>query len=64
MNCPKCGSRSHITKTFDKRDKVIRNRRCNDKECKFKFTTTELISYGWEYRSIVKKVKELVRDVK
>jgi len=64
VECPSCGSRTYVSQTFDKRDKIFRVRKCSNKKCKRTFKTTEMESYGWQYKNIVKKIKELVRDVK
>jgi len=64
MICPRCGSKTYIVKTFIKNDRVFRNRKCNNKNCNYKVKTTEIESSGWRYKDIVKKIKELVREVK
>ena len=61
--CPKCKeSKTYVTKTFFKNNKTIRYRKC--KKCKHSFQTTEMESFGWEYRNLCLKAKELFREVK
>jgi ribosomal protein L37E len=62
MMCNKCGKKSYVTKTFFKKDFTIRYRQCS--KCGNKFKTKEQISYGWDDRAVLRKVKELVKDVK
>lgn len=61
--CPKCRHRSRVLKTFEKIHSVIRYRKCDNKRCNFKFKTTEMVTQGWDYRTIIKKIKEVVEDV-
>ena len=62
MLCPKCESKTSVTKTFFKNEKTIRYRKC--RKCGYSFQSTEMKSEGWEYMNIVKKIKELLREVK
>ena len=64
MQCPRCKSKTYVKQTFDKRNKVIRYRKCTNKQCKFSFNTIEMEGYGWAYKAIIMKMKELVKDVK
>ena len=64
MECPRCGAKTYVTKSIAKRHFVKRYRVCSKKRCKWRFTTTELISSDWDYERILKKVYELVKDVK
>ena len=64
MLCPKCRSKSRVTKTFFKFGKTIRYRKCNNKKCGHPFQSTEYVTYGWDDRAILLKIQELVREVK
>jgi len=63
MLCPKCQSKSAVRNTIYKRNFTIRYRICLNPSCKYKFKTVEEISLGWNYRNIVKEIKNLVKDV-
>ena len=62
MKCPKCKGKTYVTKTFFKDNKTIRYRKCS--ECKHTFQSTEMETSGWEYKNIVNKIKEILREVK
>ena len=64
MNCPKCRSRSTVNNNIYKKDFTIRYRVCTNKDCRHKFKTIEQIATGWDYRNIVKKMKDMLREVK
>lgn len=64
MNCSICGAKTYVEKSFYKNDRVFRYRKCSNENCNHKMKTTEMESEQWRYRDIVKKMKELVNDVK
>ena len=64
MKCPKCGAKSSVQNTIFKKDFTIRYRRCLNKNCKNRFKTMEQVATGWDYRSIVKQMKDMLREVK
>ena len=64
MLCPSCNSKSHVLSTAFKKGFTIRYRQCNNEKCSKKFTTREELSDGMNYKGIVKKMKELLREVK
>lgn len=64
MDCPKCGARTYVNQTFNKKYKVTRIRKCSNKKCNKSFKTVEMESTGWEYKAIVNKIKLLIKDVK
>ena len=64
MKCPKCGSRSAVKNTLFKKSFTIRYRQCLNKKCKYKFKTIEQLSMGWDYKSIVKKIKAITDEIK
>jgi len=64
MQCPKCYAKTYVSNSIDKRHFVKRYRVCSNKRCNFRFTTTELIASDWNYRNIVVKMLDLLRDVK
>jgi len=61
MDCPKCGGKTEVEKTIIKRDKVFRYRRC--KKCKNRFKTVEIISDGWDYKGVLKKIKAMIEEM-
>lgn len=63
IKCPKCNTKSRVTRTIFKRDFTMRYRQCNNKKCGYKFKTMEQIAGDWHYKTIVKKIKDLVREV-
>ena len=64
IKCPKCDSKSRVLKTIFKRGFTMRFRKCNNKKCGFKFKSKETIDLGWDYKSICKKLKDELREVK
>ncbi len=64
MRCPKCGEKSKVTKTIYKKEFTIRYRTCNNNKCKNRFKTMEQISTDWVYKSIVMRMKDMLKDVK
>lgn len=62
MKCPKCGSKSRVLNTTYKREFTTRYRECH--KCKRKFTTRETLSDGLNYKAMLKKIKEMVKEVK
>lgn len=62
MLCPKCNSKSRVLNTVFKKQFTTRYRQCN--KCKLKFSTKEEYSDGINYRGMIKKIKELVKEVK
>ena len=64
MKCPKCGSRTYVVKTMMKKDFTIRIRKCTKRSCGYKFETIEQLSTGWDYKNIIKNIKEMIKDVK
>ena len=62
MLCDDCGSKSHILNTVFKKEFTIRYRQCN--KCSKKFTTTESLSTGVDYKGTLKKIKELLKEIK
>ena len=63
IRCPKCSSKTLVDKTIYKRDFTIRYRKCLNKKCGLRFKSIEQVSKGWDYKKIVMKIKELVKDV-
>jgi len=63
MECPKCGSKTYVSNSIDKKYFVKRYRVCTAKRCKFRFTTTEIPESDWRYKNIVLKIRDLVKDV-
>ena len=63
MKCPVCQSKSTVKNTIYKKDFTIRYRTCLNPSCRYKFKTIETVTKGWNYKSIVKKIKDLVMDV-
>lgn len=61
MNCPKCKGKTEVEKTIIKNDRVFRYRRC--KTCGKRFKTVEMISDGWDYKGLLKKIKSMIEDV-
>jgi len=62
MLCPDCNAKSHILNTAFKKGFTIRYRQCN--KCEKHFTTREELSQGIDYKGLVKKMKDLLKDVK
>jgi len=62
VNCPKCQSRTSVNKTIIKRDFVVRFRKCN--KCNYKFKTKELATTGWDYKQIVLDIKDMLKNIK
>jgi DNA-directed RNA polymerase subunit M/transcription elongation factor TFIIS len=62
MRCPKCKGYMRVTRTINKTGKVFRYRKCN--KCGYSIKTTEIESYGWNYKSIVDEIKRIVDEVK
>lgn len=61
MNCPKCKGKTEVEKTIIKNDRVFRYRRC--KACGKRFKTVEMISDGWDYKGLLRKIKSMIEDV-
>jgi len=61
MKCPKCGARTQIKKTINKRFKTFRDRQC--KKCGFKFETVEMVATDWNYKAVVKNIKKILDDI-
>lgn len=64
IKCPRCYTRTLVEKTIDKSDFVIRFRKCTNKKCAYKFRTKELESSDWQYKNIVKQIKDMLREVR
>jgi len=62
MNCPNCGGKTYVTNSFDKKDFVVRYRRC--KRCNKTFKTREMKDSDWVYKEILKKLKKQLDEVK
>ena len=62
MRCPKCGGKSRVLNTTEKREFTTRYRECN--KCHKKFSSRETYSDGINYKGLLKKIKELVKEVK
>ena len=62
MLCPKCGNKSKVLWVRFKKDFTIRSRECTN--CKHKFSTKEMESDGWDYKSVVDKMYNELREVK
>jgi hypothetical protein len=41
MKCPRCGHRTRIVDVFDKDDRCNRRRKCQNKDCNFRYLTSE-----------------------
>ncbi len=63
MQCPKCGSKTTVLNTIHKKEFTTRYRRCVNKKCRHRFSTKEEYSSGWHYKSIVKQIKDIVKNV-
>jgi len=63
MLCPKCRGKTSVMRTIIKNDFTIRFRKCNNKKCNHKFKTKEMLTTGWDYKSVVLKIKNLVDDI-
>lgn len=63
MNCPVCGHKSCVLRTIFKKDFTVRYRKCLNKKCKHRFKTMEQEATGWIYKTIVKKIQDIVKDV-
>ena len=61
MNCPACKGKTEVEKTIIKNDRVFRYRRC--KKCGKRFKTVEMVSDGWDYKGLLKKIKSMIEDV-
>jgi len=62
--CPICNSKSHILNTAFKKGFTIRYRQCNNETCNRHFSTKEILSDGVDYKGTLKKIKDLLKDVK
>jgi transcriptional regulator NrdR family protein len=63
MYCPKCGHhKTSVNNVIVKDDFTKRYRRCN--KCGFKFKTSERSESDWDYKNIVLKIKDMLREVK
>jgi len=60
MECPKCGGKTYVTNSIEKKEFVIRYRTC--RKCKKKFKTKEMTYDSWNYKSIVKDIKKMVEN--
>ena len=56
MICPKCGGKTYVTNSFEKKEFVARYRKC--KVCGNSFKTREMKDSDWVYKEIVKKIKQ------
>ena len=61
MYCPKCKSKTDVEKTIVKEDKVFRYRKC--RKCNWRFKTVEVVSDGWDYKGVLKRIKEMIEGV-
>ncbi len=63
MKCPKCMGKTSVNKTIIKNDFVIRFRKCN--RCNYKFKSKEIEHIvGWDYKQIVLDIKHMLKDIK
>jgi len=62
MKCPNCGSKTYVTKSIEKKDFVVRYRKC--KKCGKSIRTREMKDSDWMYKEILKKIKEHLDEVK
>jgi hypothetical protein len=62
--CPKCGNNTRIIKTIDKKNFVVRYRKCTNKRCNNKFNTKEITFTEWNYKRTLEKIKDILREVK
>ena len=63
MICPKCMGKTSVNKTIIKNDFVLRFRKCN--RCNFKFKSKEVeVSGGWDYKQVVLDIKRMLKDIK
>jgi len=63
MKCPKCGSKTTVTKIFHKKTRTFRYRKCKNNKCGYKFKSVEMTATDWNYKAIVKKIKTIMDEV-
>jgi len=61
MLCPKCGGKTYVTNSIEKKDFVMRYRKC--KKCKKTFKTKEMFSNEWIALQVLKSIKKQLNDM-
>ena len=62
MKCPKCGAKTYVTKSIEKKSFVVRRRKCN--RCNRSFKTREMQDSDWMYKEILKDIKHQLDEIK
>lgn len=65
MECPICGSKTTVIDTADVGERVLRERKCLNPQCRFKFNTEEIDRAGdktiqrelnnWRYNRVLER---------
>lgn len=53
-----------VKNTIFKREFTVRYRQCLNKQCRYRFKTKEMLEDEWNYKIIVYRLKDMLRDIK